>query len=65
MPAEHKEKKGTDFPQDPIEQLWGAVMAVFNSWEADKAVTYRRVEKISDLKGTGVNVQTMVYGNKG
>jgi pyruvate,orthophosphate dikinase len=63
--AFYKEKKGTDFPQDPIEQLWGAVMAVFNSWEADKAVTYRRVEKISDLKGTGVNVQTMVFGNKG
>ena len=63
--AFYKEKKGADFPQDPIEQLWGAVMAVFSSWEADKAVTYRRVEKISDLKGTAVNVQTMVYGNKG
>jgi pyruvate,orthophosphate dikinase len=63
--AFYKEKKGAEFPQNPIEQLWGAVMAVFNSWEADKAVTYRRVEKISDLKGTGVNVQTMVYGNKG
>jgi pyruvate, orthophosphate dikinase len=63
--AFYKQNKGTDFPQDPIEQLWGAVMAVFNSWEADKAVTYRRVEKISDLKGTAVNVQTMVYGNKG
>jgi pyruvate,orthophosphate dikinase len=77
IPAEHlktlcddfkkfyAENKGAPFPQDPIEQLWGAVMAVFNSWEADKAVTYRRVEKISELKGTGVNVQTMVYGNKG
>ncbi len=63
--AFYKEKKGAEFPQNPVEQLWGAVMAVFNSWEADKAVTYRRVEKISDLKGTGVNVQTMVYGNKG
>jgi pyruvate,orthophosphate dikinase len=63
--AFYKEKKGAEFPQNPIEQLWGAVMAVWNSWEADKAVTYRRVEKISDLKGTGVNVQTMVYGNKG
>ncbi len=63
--AFYKTNKGAEFPQDPIEQLWGAVMAVFNSWEADKAVTYRRVEKISDLKGTGVNVQTMVYGNKG
>jgi pyruvate,orthophosphate dikinase len=63
--AFYKEKKGAEFPQNPIEQLWGAVMAVFNSWEADKAITYRRVEKISDLKGTAVNVQTMVYGNKG
>jgi pyruvate, orthophosphate dikinase len=56
---------GTPFPQDPYEQLWGAIGAVFNSWEADKAVTYRRVEKISDLKGTAVNVQTMVFGNMG
>ncbi len=57
--------KGEAFPQDPYEQLWGAIGAVFNSWEADKAVTYRRVEKISDLKGTAVNVQTMVFGNMG
>jgi pyruvate,orthophosphate dikinase len=57
--------KGQPFPQDPYEQLWGAIGAVFNSWEADKAVTYRRVEKISDLKGTAVNVQTMVFGNMG
>jgi pyruvate,orthophosphate dikinase len=57
--------KGQSFPQDPYEQLWGAIGAVFGSWEADKAVTYRRVEKISDLKGTAVNVQTMVFGNMG
>ena len=57
--------KGQSFPQDPYEQLWGAIGAVFGSWEADKAVTYRRVEKISNLKGTAVNVQTMVYGNMG
>jgi len=57
--------KGQAFPQDPYEQLWGAIGAVFGSWEADKAVTYRRVEKISDLKGTAVNVQTMVFGNMG
>src|SRR5262249_45956318 len=56
---------GLPCPQNPTEQLWSAVMAVFNSWEAAKTVTYRRVEKITDLKGTGVNVQTMVYGNKG
>jgi pyruvate,orthophosphate dikinase len=46
-------------------QLWGAIDAVFNSWEADKSVTYRRVEKITDLKGTAVNVVQMVFGNKG
>jgi len=59
------EKLGKEFPADPREQLWGAIGAVFGSWEADKAVTYRRVEKISDLKGTAVNVQTMVFGNMG
>ena len=56
---------GVEFPQDPMEQLWGAVKAVFGSWEAEKAVTYRRVERITDLKGTAVNVQQMVFGNKG
>jgi pyruvate,orthophosphate dikinase len=59
------EKRGEPFPQDPYVQLWGAIMAVFNSWEAEKAVTYRRVEKITDLKGTAVNVVQMVFGNKG
>ncbi|MEI8013162.1 MAG: PEP/pyruvate-binding domain-containing protein, partial [Candidatus Omnitrophota bacterium] len=63
--AFYKQNKGEDFPQDPYKQLWGAVMAVFNSWEAEKAVTYRRVEKITDLKGTAVNVVQMVFGNKG
>jgi len=61
----YKSKKGADFPQDPIQQLWGAIDAVFNSWEAEKSVTYRRVEKITDLKGTAVNVVQMVFGNKG
>ncbi|MDD2715359.1 MAG: pyruvate, phosphate dikinase [Candidatus Wallbacteria bacterium] len=61
----YRQKKGSDFPQEPMEQLWGAVMAVFNSWEADKAVTYRRVEKILELKGTAVNIVQMVFGNKG
>ncbi|MGA2498209.1 MAG: putative PEP-binding protein [Tepidisphaeraceae bacterium] len=61
----YKSKKGEEFPQDPMTQLWGAIMAVFNSWEADKSVTYRRVEKITDLKGTAVNVVQMVFGNKG
>jgi pyruvate,orthophosphate dikinase len=63
--AFYQEKKGESFPQDPIEQLWGALMAVFNSWEAEKAVTYRRVEKITDLIGTAVNIVQMVFGNKG
>ena len=57
--------KGQAFPQDPYEQLWGAIGAVFGSWQADKAVKYRQVEKISNLKGTAVNVQTMVFGNMG
>jgi pyruvate,orthophosphate dikinase len=63
--AFYKMNKGDDFPQDPWKQLWGSVMAVFNSWEAEKAQTYRRVEKITDLKGTAVNVVQMVFGNKG
>ena len=53
------------FPEDPRQQLWGAVAAVFDSWMAEKAVTYRRVEKISGLLGTAVNVVQMVFGNKG
>ncbi len=63
--AFYKKNKGEEFPQDPYKQLWGAIMAVFNSWEAEKAVTYRRVEKITDLKGTAVNIVQMVFGNKG
>ncbi len=61
----YKEKKGSEFPQDPLDQLWGAIKAVFGSWEAEKSITYRRVEKITDLKGTAVNVVQMIYGNKG
>src|SRR5262245_26155877 len=56
---------GKDFPQDPAEQLWAAIMAVFNSWEGKKAVEYRRIERITGLKGTAVNVQAMVFGNTG
>ncbi|MCO6438473.1 MAG: pyruvate, phosphate dikinase [Phycisphaerae bacterium] len=54
-----------DFPQDPFEQLRGAIDAVFDSWMAEKAVTYRRVEKITGLTGTAVNVCQMVFGNMG
>jgi pyruvate, orthophosphate dikinase len=60
-----KEKSGKEFPDDPMEQLWGAVGAVFGSWMAEKAVTYRRVEKITGLLGTAVNVVQMVFGNTG
>jgi pyruvate, orthophosphate dikinase len=59
------EKTGKNFPQDPIEQLWGAIGAVFASWMGEKAVTYRRVEKITGLLGTAVNVVQMVFGNTG
>jgi pyruvate,orthophosphate dikinase len=60
-----REKTGKDFPEDPMEQLWGAIGAVFGSWMAEKAVTYRRVEKITGLLGTAVNVVQMVFGNVG
>jgi pyruvate,orthophosphate dikinase len=60
-----KEKSGETFPDDPMEQLWGAIGAVFGSWMAEKAVTYRRVEKITGLLGTAVNVVQMVFGNTG
>jgi pyruvate, orthophosphate dikinase len=63
--AYFKEKAGKDFPDDPMEQLWGAIGAVFGSWNAEKAVTYRRVEKITGLLGTAVNVVQMVFGNTG
>jgi pyruvate,orthophosphate dikinase len=61
----YKGKTGKPFPEDPEEQLWGAIGAVFESWMGDKAVTYRRVEKITGLLGTAVNVVQMVFGNTG
>jgi len=61
----YREHIKTDFPQDPWEQLKGAIDAVFNSWMAEKAVTYRKVEKLVGVKGTAVNVVQMVFGNKG
>jgi pyruvate, orthophosphate dikinase len=60
-----KEKTSRDFPEDPVEQLWGAIGAVFESWMGEKALTYRRVEKITGLLGTAVNVVQMVFGNTG
>ncbi|TVQ60422.1 MAG: pyruvate, phosphate dikinase [Phycisphaerales bacterium] len=56
---------GEVFPQNPFKQLELAVEAVFKSWNADKAITYRRIEGIAGLHGTAVNVQSMVYGNMG
>jgi pyruvate,orthophosphate dikinase len=56
---------GKDFPQDPHDQLWGAVGAVFSSWMNARAVTYRRLHDIPESWGTAVNVQAMVFGNMG
>jgi pyruvate,orthophosphate dikinase len=60
-----KKNTGNDFPTDPWEQLWGAVMAVFNSWNNDRAIYYRKLNRIPDEWGTAVNVQAMVFGNMG
>jgi len=60
-----KEKLGHDFPQDPLEQLFGGICAVFNSWDTERAVIYRKMNRIPDDWGTAVNVQTMVFGNMG
>lgn len=60
-----KKETGKDFPTDPWEQLWDSVAAVFNSWQNDRAILYRRLEQIPDYWGTAVNVQAMVFGNMG
>jgi pyruvate, orthophosphate dikinase len=60
-----KEKKGIDFPEDPQEQLWGSINAVFGSWNGDRAITYRNINGIPHDWGTAVNVQAMVFGNMG
>jgi pyruvate,orthophosphate dikinase len=60
-----KDKTGRDFPQDPREQMDLAVMAVFNSWNADRAILYRRQERIPADLGTAVNIVAMVFGNLG
>ncbi|MEM7245161.1 MAG: pyruvate, phosphate dikinase [Acidobacteriota bacterium] len=56
---------GQGFPDDPREQLWGSIEAVFASWNNDRAISYRRMERIPDDLGTAVNVQAMVFGNMG
>jgi len=59
------ERAGKKFPQDPWEQLWGAIGAVFGSWNNERARVYRRLNRIPDTLGTAVNVQAMVFGNLG
>jgi len=67
--AEYKEKVaevlGREFPQDPIEQLWGAIGAVFGSWMNARAITYRRLHSLPANWGTAVSIQAMVFGNMG
>jgi len=60
-----KKQTGHDFPVDPWDQLWGAIMAVFDSWMNERAILYRKLNKIPDEWGTAVSVQTMVFGNMG
>ena len=60
-----EEETGAPFPQDPYEQLWGAIAAVFRSWKTDRAVRYRDIHDIPHAWGTAVNVQAMVFGNMG
>ncbi|PIQ89540.1 MAG: pyruvate, phosphate dikinase [Candidatus Omnitrophica bacterium CG11_big_fil_rev_8_21_14_0_20_42_13] len=60
-----KEVLGKEFPEDHVKQLWGAINAVFSSWNGRRAISYRRIEGIPDEWGTAVNVQTMVFGNMG
>ncbi|MFN8319895.1 MAG: pyruvate, phosphate dikinase [Saprospiraceae bacterium] len=60
-----KKTLGKAFPEDPMEQMWGSVGAVFSSWNGKRAVEYRKIERIPDEWGTAVNVQAMVFGNMG
>ena len=60
-----KEVLGKEFPDEPYQQLWGGIGAVFASWNGKRAISYRRIERIPDEWGTAVNVQAMVFGNMG
>jgi pyruvate,orthophosphate dikinase len=60
-----KQEKGKDFPMDPLEQLRMSILAVFDSWEAPRAVTYRKIHNMSNAMGTAANVVAMVFGNMG
>jgi pyruvate,orthophosphate dikinase len=62
---EIKRRTGQEFPEDPMAQLWGAIGAVFGSWNNDRAIAYRELYKIPHSWGTAVNVQSMVFGNLG
>jgi pyruvate, orthophosphate dikinase len=62
---EIKRRTGKDFPEDPMEQLWGSIGAVFNSWMNERAIAYRRMYQIPQSWGTAVNIQAMVFGNMG
>src|SRR5262249_55416676 len=59
------ETTGKAFPNDPFEQLWGAISAVFKSWNSNRAITYRNLHGYPSAWGTAVNVQSMVFGNMG
>ncbi len=61
----YRRETGEEFPQDPWKQLWEAIIAVFNSWNSERAVEYRKLNKIPDDWGTAVNVVAMVFGNMG
>ncbi|MEE3189241.1 MAG: PEP/pyruvate-binding domain-containing protein, partial [Candidatus Neomarinimicrobiota bacterium] len=63
--AEISSTLGDEFPDDPVEQLRGGIQAVFQSWNGNRAISYRRIENIPHEWGTAVNVQTMVFGNMG
>lgn len=63
--AAYKKIKGEDFPDNPEDQLWASINAVFNSWNNERAIAYREMNDIKGLKGTAVNIQAMVFGNMG
>lgn len=63
--ALYKKEKGSDFPQDPVKQMWFAIDAVFGSWMNPRAIKYRELNNIKKLKGTAVTVMAMVFGNMG
>ena len=63
--AVYKKHTGNDFPQNPVDQMWGAINAVFGSWMNERAIKYRALNSIRGLAGTAVNIQSMVFGNFG